>query len=152
MAVWSRRCCETAGVRGVFAAVIVGIVVWTTWPAGAQVTIPTSPTTTTRRQTTTTQPATTTTAPGGGGAVTTTTRRGATTTAPTTTAPPRTTSTIPTPAPSPATTAAPEPLAKHSGRFSPVFSWLFALGLLSGIGLLVLQWFLTRPGRHGWTL
>jgi hypothetical protein len=135
--------------RWLAVVVFVGIGTWALWPAAAQVTIPTSSTTSSTRPTTsTTRPATSTTAAPG---ATTTTRRPATT-APPSTAPPRTTSTIPTPATSTPTTAAPEPEPKHSGRFSPLYSWLFGLGLLSGFGLLVLQWFLTRPGRQGWTL
>lgn len=134
----------------VVAVVFVGIGVWAMWPAAAQVTIPTSSTTSsTRPTTTTTRPTTSTSAAPG---ATTTTARRATTTAPPSTAPPRTTSTIPTPATSTPTTAAPEPEPKHSGHFSPLYSWLFGLGLLSGLGLLGLQWLLTRPGRQGWTL
>lgn len=143
--------------RWLAAVVFVVIGVWlaaSVWPAGAQVTIPTSSTTSTTRPrtTTTTRPATTTTAAGGGQGATTTTRRGATTTAPPTTAPARTTSTIPTPATSPPTTAAPEPEPKHSGHFSPAYTWLFAIGTIGFLGLLALQWFLTKPGRQGWTL
>lgn len=120
-------------------------------PVDAQVEITTTTTTTTqpRETTTTTRPPSTTTTAKRAPA-TTTTRRPATTT---TTAPPKTTTTIATPAPTTTSTSIEvEPLSRHSGDISPVFTWLAVLGLLSGIGLLVLQWHLTRPGREGWTL
>ena len=141
--------------RHVAAAVAVlsglGLVLLTGHEGRAQVTIPSTTSTTSRpNPTTTAKPAaTTTSAPTG---PTTTARPRSSTTAPPQTAPQRTTSTIPTPAPSPTTTEAPLPLSRHSGHFSPTLSVLAVFGLLAGLGLLAWQWFLTRPGRRGWTL
>ena len=41
--------------------------------------------------------------------------------------------------------------SEQSDRLSSFFVWLSILGFLTAIGLLVSQWFLTRPGRRGWT-
>jgi len=136
--------------RVVFVLAALAGLVLVMWPADAQVPITSSTTSTTRKPTTTTTkpPSTTSTtkAPATGP---TTTRRPSTTT---TTAPQRTTTTIATPAPAPTTTAVPTPVSRHTGDFSPVFTWLTVLGLVAFVGLLALQWFLTRPGRQGWTL
>jgi hypothetical protein len=71
---------------------------------------------------------------------------------PTTTTTEKPTTTIPTPAQTAPSTTTSTPISKHSGHFSPVFTYLAFLGVLAGIGLFVLQWFLTKPGRQGWTL
>ena len=42
--------------------------------------------------------------------------------------------------------------SKQSDHISSVFVWLSILGFVVMIGLLVTQWFLTRPGRRGWTI
>ena len=114
----------------------------------AQVTVPSTTSSTKKPTTTTAAPTTTTAAP----STTTTARPRPTTTRPLTTTTQRTTTTIATPTPEPTTTTTLTAVSNHSGRFSPVLTWLAVLGLLSGIGLLVLQWFLTKPGRQGWTL
>ena len=41
--------------------------------------------------------------------------------------------------------------SEQSDHLSSFFVWLSILGFLTAIGLLVSQWFLTRPGRRGWT-
>jgi serine/threonine-protein kinase len=118
-------------------------------PAGAQVPITTS-TTSSRPITSSTLKPTTTAAPTT--APSTTAKPRSTTTKPTTTTTQRPISTIPTPAANPATTTTVVAVSKHSGKFSPALTYFAFTGLLGGIGLLGLQWFLTRPGRHGWTL
>lgn len=59
-------------------------------------------------------------------------------------------STIPAPGPPPVTL--PLATATQSGSISPVFPILGGVGLMTFVGLLVAQWFLTRPGRRGPTL
>jgi hypothetical protein len=131
------------------AVVSLALLFGSTPPARAQLPVTTTTSTTAKPTTTTSAPTTTTTA-----APTTTTAKPR----PTTTKPPTTvstlpaTTTIPTPAAVSTTTTAPTPISKHSGHFSPVFSVLAFMGLLGGLGLLALQWFLTKPGREGWTL
>lgn len=134
-------------------------------PALAQISTTAStarPTTTVIPTTTDPPPSTTpTTKP-----TTTTTERSTTTKAPATTAAPRSTTTAkderapttarPTiPGPGDDGSGPPATFAQrgpHSGSMSPVLTWLSALGLLGGLGMLAGQWFLTRPGRDGWTL
>lgn len=41
--------------------------------------------------------------------------------------------------------------SEQSDRLSSFFVWLSILGFVAAIGMLVSQWFLTRPGRRGWT-
>lgn len=107
----------------------------------------------------TTEPPPSTTAPP-------TTQRPSTTAGPSTTRPPRTSTTKPGATSSTARATLPPPSVQGggppdtfaarrpppSGRMSPVLAWLGGVGLLTGFGLLALQWFLTKPGRHGWTL
>lgn len=128
-------------------AAFAALVFLATTPARAQLPLSTT-TSSTASSTTTTAPPTTTTAPP---ATTTTAKpRPTTTKAPTTTE--KATTTIPTPAAVSTTTTTIVPISKHSGHFSPVFSVLAFVGFVGGFGLLVLQWFLTKPGREGWTL
>ena len=71
--------------------------------------------------------------------------------APTTTTPTSVpVSTIPAPGPPPVTL--PLATATQSGSISPVFPILGGVGLVTFVGLLLAQWFLTRPGRRGPTL
>jgi hypothetical protein len=141
-------------VSGVVATGLLAATAMAVLPAAAQVTIPTTSTTTSRlpKPTSTTARPTTTQAPAATIAPTPTTAKPKPTTS---TAPPTTespTTTIPTPVASPSTTEAIVPISRNSGHFSPALTVLALFGLLTGIGLLVLQWFLTRPGRVGWTL
>ena len=126
-----------------------GLALTVSAPVAAQLPIRTTTTTTARPTTSTTARQTTTTAPGP--TTTTTAKPKPTTTAkPTTTEKP--TTTIATPAQVSSTTTTTAPIASHNGHFSPFLSVLAIGGLVSGFGLLVLQWFLTKPGREGWTL
>lgn len=42
--------------------------------------------------------------------------------------------------------------SEQSDHLSGVFVVLSILGFVTGIGLLGSQWYLTRPGRQGWTI
>ncbi|MEY2567740.1 MAG: hypothetical protein QOE35_2269 [Actinomycetota bacterium] len=141
------------------------LVVWVTlvaWagPAAAQI-----GSTTTRAPTTTRPIIVTTTAPPDTEpppettAVTApvTTRARASTTAPrgttSTTAGTTTTHTLlPPPSVAPQDPGAPPTGSTQSDRISSVFYVLSILGFVTAIALLSAQWFLTRPGRRGWTL
>jgi hypothetical protein len=84
----------------------------------------------------------------------TTARPRSTTSRPTTTVPATTTSITLLPPPSVAPqdpTAAPIGTTQ-SDHISSAFVWMSILGFLLFVALLVSQWFLTRPGRRGWTL
>jgi hypothetical protein len=136
------------GVAAVAAGAIGLLVLWVAMPP-ARAQLPISTTTTTKPATTTTRPVTSTSA----ASTTTTAKPRPTTTRPKSTTTGRPTTTIPTPPPAaPTTTTTVVPRSKNSGKFSPVFTVLAFFGFLAAIGLLVLQWFLTKPGRHGWTL
>lgn len=93
-----------------------------------------------------------------GGVVSTTSPRPSTTVRRTTTSsslPPSTTLfTVPTPAETPAGPAGTPTAAPRtgSGEISDAYALLSLFGFLVVIGLLGLQWYLTRPGRRGWTL
>lgn len=61
--------------------------------------------------------------------------------------------TVPTPAETPAGPATPTAAPKTgNGEISGFYALLSGFGFLAVIGLLALQWYLTRPGRRGWTL
>ncbi|MDQ1415567.1 MAG: hypothetical protein QOF81_1180 [Acidimicrobiaceae bacterium] len=74
----------------------------------------------------------------------------------TTTTPPSTTTTsttvAPIPAPAPAPVTLPLASAAQSGSIGAFFPILSAIGIVTLIGLLTAQWFLTKPGRKGPTL
>ncbi|HZQ27961.1 MAG TPA: hypothetical protein VFA94_09695 [Acidimicrobiales bacterium] len=135
---------------------LIGVVLVATSPALAQV--PTTPTTSTTRAittsttaaptTSTAKPTTTTTA----APTTSTTKKPTTTTraTATTTQQPSLT-TIPTPVVQATTTTTPH-VTPQSGQISPLFIVLSAAGFALALGLFAVQWFLTRPGRSGWTL
>lgn len=79
----------------------------------------------------------------------TATTRGSTTTVPATTT---TIRLLPPPSVAPQDpTAAPVGTAQ-SDHISSAFVWMSILGFLLFVALLVSQWFLTRPGRRGWTI
>jgi cell division protein FtsN len=137
--------------RAVAAVLIAAGLVVLASPVHAQLPIRTTTTTTARATSTTSTTAkSTTTTPSSIPA--TTAKPRPTTTRPTTTTTQQTTTTIATPAQAATTTSTTAPISRHSGHFSPLFSVLAFAGVLSGMGLLVLQWFLTKPGREGWTL
>ncbi|MFP5326625.1 MAG: hypothetical protein ACLGHT_03980, partial [Acidimicrobiia bacterium] len=78
-----------------------------------------------------------------------TTVRGASTTVVATT----TSLTLPPVSTTPPTTAPPPPPEQpHSGRFPALFPMLSGIGATVAQGAIGVQWFLTRPGRHGKTL
>jgi hypothetical protein len=136
---------------------LVTVVAWA-GPAAAQVTTAPQPTTTAVLRTTTTAPPNTE-PPPDTTAVTAppTTRARASTTAPrgTTTTTVGTTTThtlLPPPSIAPQDPGAPPTGSTQSGQISSVFYVLSILGFVTAIALLAAQWFLTRPGRRGWTL
>ena len=146
-------------------ALVVTGLIWSVavLPAGAQV-VPTDPPPTdpptTRPPTTrppTTQPPTTeppvTEAPTTAATAPPSTRPRTATTKVTTTTIGTTTSLtlLPPPSVRPQDPEAPPIGSEQSDHLSSVFVWLSILGFLTAIGLLVSQWFLTRPGRRGWT-
>ena len=84
----------------------------------------------------------------------TTTRPRSTTTRSTTTVPATTTSLrlLPPPSVAPQDPTAAPIGTTQSDHISSVFVWFSVLGFLLAVVLLVSQWFLTRPGRRGWTI
>jgi hypothetical protein len=78
-----------------------------------------------------------------------TTRPGSTTTGVTTTT---TIRLLPPPSVAPQDPSAAPVGSTQSDHISSVFVWLSILGFVTTVGLLVGQWFLTRPGRRGWTI
>jgi hypothetical protein len=135
--------------------VLLGVVLWTAAasPAVAQIATtqppPTVPPTTQPPVTEppVTEPPTTVPAP-------TTTRPRTSTTRSSTTVPATTTSIrlLPPPSVAPQDPTAAPIGTTQSDHISSFFVWLSILGFVVMIGLLVSQWFLTRPGRRGWTL
>jgi hypothetical protein len=59
---------------------------------------------------------------------------------------------LPPPSIQPADPEQPPPGSTQSDEISPVFLWLSVIGFATGVALLGAQWFLTKPGRRGWTL
>jgi hypothetical protein len=140
-------------------ALALGLVLWAAAaaPAAAQVTTTQPPNTeppTTPPPPVTDPPVTdppTTPAP----APTTTRPRTSTTRGTTTTSGPATTTTIrllPPPSVAPQDPAAAPVGTTQSDHISSAFVWMSILGFLFFAAILVSQWFLTRPGRRGWTL
>jgi hypothetical protein len=84
----------------------------------------------------------------------TTTRPRTSTTRSSTTVPATTTSIrlLPPPSVAPQDPQAAPIGSKQSDHISSFFVWLSILGFVLAIALLVSQWFLTRPGRRGWTI
>ena len=83
-----------------------------------------------------------------------TTRPRSSTTRPTTTVPATTTSLrlLPPPSVAPQDPTAAPVGTTQSDHISSVFVWLSILGFVLFVALLGSQWFLTRPGRRGWTI
>jgi hypothetical protein len=135
---------------------MLSVVLWTAAaaPAGAQVVTTQPPIT----QPPTTQPPVTdppaTEPPTTPPPAPTTTRPRTSTTRSTTTVPATTTSIrlLPPPSVAPQDPTAAPIGSKQSDHISSFFVWLSVLGFVVMIGLLVAQWFLTRPGRRGWTI
>jgi hypothetical protein len=84
----------------------------------------------------------------------TTTRPRSSTTRSTTTVPATTTTVklLPPPSVAPQDPTAAPVGTTQSDHISSVFVWMSILGFVFFVGMLVSQWFLTRPGRRGWTL
>ena len=84
----------------------------------------------------------------------TTARPRSTTSRPTTTVPATTTTVrlLPPPSVAPQDPAAAPVGTTQSDHISSAFVWMSILGFALAVALLVSQWFLTRPGRRGWTL
>jgi cobalamin biosynthesis Mg chelatase CobN len=81
---------------------------------------------------------------------TTTVKRGASTSS--TVARTTTIFTVPTPAATPSGVSPSAAPRTGTGQISGTFAVLSIVGFVVVAGLLGLQWFLTRPGRRGWTL
>ncbi|MDQ1373119.1 MAG: hypothetical protein QOJ09_457 [Actinomycetota bacterium] len=139
--------------------VVIGLwIVLSAGPAGAQVTTQPPPTTrppdttvpiTTAPEPPPTEPQTTVaTAPPPTRPRSSTTRNTTSTTA----GPTTTHSLLPAPAVAPQDPAVPPTGSTQSDRISSFFYVLSILGFATAIALLTAQWFLTRPGRRGWTL
>ncbi|MDQ1392832.1 MAG: hypothetical protein QOF30_1809 [Acidimicrobiaceae bacterium] len=77
---------------------------------------------------------------------------GSTTSTSTTSTSTTSTTVAPIPAPAPAPVTLPLASAAQSGSIGAFFPILSAIGIVTLVGLLTAQWFLTKPGRKGPTL
>lgn len=140
--------------RGRVAVVALGMwLVLAATPAGAQITteppqstqpLPTAPPTTEPPPDTTPSTAPPPTRPRPS-----TTKGGSTTT---TVAVTTTITLLPPPSVAPQDPAVPPTGSTQSDRISSFFAVLSIVGFLAAIGMLLAQYFLTKPGREGWTL
>jgi hypothetical protein len=60
--------------------------------------------------------------------------------------------TVPTPASTPSGVTPSAAPKTGTGQISGTFAVVSLLGFVVALGMLGLQWYLTRPGRRGWTL